>query len=376
MPNRNRIISASQALFVGPTPATGSHWTGASDKLGPTVVKQLNRVQSVNFSYNVPRTPVHQFGELSFIDRPVLTSPTVSLGFSYLLSNAYNESALGLYISPSGSCLSGILNRVSDEKNYFLKLATEGVDAIGDTQNTMSGVTVGIGNGFLTSYEVGASVGAFPSVSVAVEGLNLTFDQGTSGNIIPAINPSDGSKITSWTYALPSARTNPTGTHSDMLISVLRPGDITFSFSERDGSSYDEPGLDVNNAPLQDFRLSFGLNREQLQKLGSRYSYSREPTYPIDVRLDLNAITTDITTGRIDDLICDDSTYDITVTLKRPLCSGAGAPAVVYYLRGAKLDNQAYSSNLGGNMTTSLSFMTQIGGPNATGTNLFISGQY
>ena len=132
---KNRVIYQSEALFAGQK--TGVTDTHTSD---PTNIKQIHRVQSANYAFNISRTDVNQFGELAAIDRLVLDTPTVSLDFSYLLSNFANEENLGFTIDQIGtseanrtSALSGILNKTADERNYFIQTSREGEDAVGDT---------------------------------------------------------------------------------------------------------------------------------------------------------------------------------------------------------------------------------------------------
>ena len=162
-----------------------------------TDIKQLHRVQSANYAFNISRTDVNQFGELAAIDRVVLDTPTVSLDFSYLLSNMTNEEFLGFKVNTKAtqtddlvSALSGVLN----------KTAREGEDAIGDTDRDKAGTarasTIGIGNGFITSYSSEASVGSFPTCSVSVEGMNMNFSTGTIDVPLPSINRINGTAAT------------------------------------------------------------------------------------------------------------------------------------------------------------------------------------
>ena len=96
---RNRIIYQSEALFAGQR-------TGVTDTHTPGEIKQLHRVQSANYSFNITRSDVNQFGELAAIDRVVLDTPTVSLDYSYYLANFANEENLGFHINPlSTTCL-------------------------------------------------------------------------------------------------------------------------------------------------------------------------------------------------------------------------------------------------------------------------------
>ena len=171
---RNRIIYQSEAVYAGPSPATGFHleqtttstWTGVNAITttlnGRSKVNQLQRVQTANYSFNITRQDVNQFGELAAIDRVILESPTVSLDTSYILGSLENEDILGFSMTPSGStavfaALSGFLNKESDERNYFIKTVPEGNDALGDSDvldpsTTSNTNVIGIGNGFISSY--------------------------------------------------------------------------------------------------------------------------------------------------------------------------------------------------------------------------------
>ena len=78
--SRNRVIYQSEALFASKEVSS----TGKADH------SQLRRVQSANYSFNVSRTDVNQFGQLSRIDSLILEAPTVSADISYYLADGYN----------------------------------------------------------------------------------------------------------------------------------------------------------------------------------------------------------------------------------------------------------------------------------------------
>ena len=369
---RNRIIYQSEALYVGPSPATGNHFSSGNS--GANLVQQLQRVQTANYSFTVDRTDVNQFGQLAAIDRVILTSPTVALDFSYILANLSNENDLGLTVSTSGStaavsAISGILNKTQDEKNYFIKTTPEGTDAVGNTATGSTIGVIGIGNGFMTSYSTEASVGNFPTTTINVEGLNMTFQQGTTGNYIPAINPSLGTAITGTFYALDVAAqysataTNATG------ISALRPGDITLSLPTT-------PGADSSTFNIQSYTLNFDLARTPIERLGSKFAFAREIDFPLTVNLSVDAQVTDISTGTLQSLVVNDSTtfYNPIITIKSPLDSSV--TVAQFDLRRDKLDSQEFSSDIGSNKSVTLNFSSQVGGPQDTVNGLFISGIY
>jgi len=91
--SRNRVIYQSEGLFV----SSGLNSTTAAQH------KQLKRVQSANYSFEITRQDVNQFGQLARIDALVLQSPTVSLDLSYYLADGFNETALGFYKQGTGN---------------------------------------------------------------------------------------------------------------------------------------------------------------------------------------------------------------------------------------------------------------------------------
>jgi len=381
---RARTITASQALFVGPTPASGGHFqatTGAFPKMLQdsttglnirNLVKELLRVQSANYSFNFDQSPVNQFGELAAIDYVAANPPTVSLDFSYLLSNMNNEKNMGFAIS-SGTllgCLSGILKKESDDKNYFIGVVSEGEDAHQTTNTT--DYTVGIGNGYITNYSLNAQVGQFPTVSVTVEGLNMNVLASSSG-LVPAINQFSGTPITNSFFKLPITGSSTsisglTTNSSALAISTLKPQDVTFSLG------YADLGASVADWKVQSVNLSIPLSRESLNQLGSRYSFSKELTFPINATMTVTALQGDMVTGNLNALFegCSTSTYDATLTFKYP-CFGQTTIAA-YICRGAKLSSHQYSSSIGQNNQVTMNFTIPVGGPQSSTSNIFFSG--
>ena len=74
---------------------------------------------------------------------------------------------------------------------------------------------------------------------------------------------------------------------------------------------------------------------------------------------------------------CDD-TFDARIALYSPDCVAYAVDKTVvaanYIVKGIKLDSQSFSLGIGDNKTVSLSFSTQIGGPEQSGLGLFMSG--
>jgi hypothetical protein len=225
--------------------------------------------------------------------------------------------------------------------------------------------------------------------------LNMDFVQGISGNFIPAINPADGSKETTIKYGLPSGMSHATtgtmeadGTISNDNVvvgdttSALRPGDVSVSFWPKGDVGGAEiagfTGVSITDAKIQSYSMSFDLAREPLAKLGNKFAFAREITFPVTVTLTVDANLGDLTKGNLADVISIDSSYDILLKLAAPGVGVANSAntRMSYTLKNAKLDSQEYTSDIGTNKAVSLTFSSQIGGPKQTDKGLFMSGLY
>lgn len=377
---RNRVIYQSEAVYVGPSPASGFHFGtlgtfgGDSNDLhnSNNLVKQLQRVQTANYSFNVERTDVNQFGQLAAIDRIILTNPTVSLDLSYINANLANENILGFNVvsGNTDSTVQSILDFMGgsgDERNYFIRTVSEGSDAVNfasSASGTVNGV-IGIGNGRITSFSTEGSVGNFPTTTINVEGYNMKFDEGTSGNFVPAINLVNGNTLSNF-YTLPTANQN-VGIGLGSSISALRPGDITVSIPSITGA-------DTATMNVQSYTLSLDIGRTPIEKLGNRFAFARPIDFPLTVTLSVDAQVTDLVAGNFAGLLVEDSTYSPSITIKSP--TDSTLTMAKYTLKGAKLDSEEFSSDIGSNKTVTLNFSAQVGGPQDSNNGLFMNGQF
>ncbi len=409
---KNRTIYQSEALFVGPSPATGGHWwsgtsgyteynlgegtkvatdpgqgAGAAHANGFTgynLIKPLVRVQNVTYRDAINRTDVNQWGELGRIDSVVLESPTVGMDFSYIVQSLYNERVMGFTVSSGtfSSALTNILNKTSDEKNYFIKTIAEGNDAVASSAVDGTVTSVGVGNGFLASYSVEGSVGNFPTASVTVEALNLKVDTSPASKLLPSVNPEDGSAWAgtdiwgnTFTYRLPGSTSHPSGL--GLTISALRPGDIVVSLGTFGNNQYDL-GPTVSDMKIQSFSIGVDMTRRPLQKLGSKFAFSREIEFPINVNCSITADVGDMHTGNLVDFINNDSNvYELGVKVYRPNTAAASRTdvnvATFYLMRGAKLDSIEVNGSIGPNKSATLNFSTQVFGATSP-SGFFLSG--
>jgi hypothetical protein len=352
-------------------------------------------VQSANYSFNISRQDVNQFGQLAAIDRIITDAPTVSFDTSYYMANFTNERTLGFNVAPSGAAISDFKSAVTNiistgavdsQKNYFILTTKEGTDAVNDQNSGDYESIIGIGNGFITSYSTEASVGGLPTASVSVEGQNMNFvnlpyggsgvNAGTDSPLVPAngfvtgtadqnnkliaisgespaVNPTNGQKVGKY-INLPVSSGSAPGLGGEATgfnaISTLRPGDITLTLSKKSGDQVsgisdaasamgfpDYAGASIANSHIQSFNLSFDLSRSPIQKLGNRFAFARAIDFPVNISLSVDAILSELTSGSLADIVDCDDEFDAQISMRDPKCipgvadEGAGDQIICNY---------------------------------------------
>ncbi len=346
-----RILYAAQALFAGPTPSTGAQASGS--------MFQLHRVQSVSYDFTRNLEDVLQLGAFSPIDRLEQQLPQVTLNATYLATNVRNESGIGLYVGGDLTALANILNDTQRDKNYYLRGVPDGNSAAGYTG--IDGFVVGFGNGILASYQAQGQVGQFPTAQFSIKALDANWSATSSNFSSPAINPQTGVAINTGA-TLPVATTGIVGQPT-----VLRPGDVTVNLAGA--------GFGLNNVLIQSYNVQCNFNLEDLNALGYKFAFSREPTFPIASQMSVEANLRDMGTGRLSNLQCGDTKYDLSVVIRRPTCDGTtGTTQIQYSLKGATLESQQFNTTIGPSKSVTLNFSSPIGGPQETNKGLFISG--
>ena len=376
---RNRVIYQSDALYVSRN-ITGQ-LSGAH--------AQLDRVQSANYSFTINRQDINQFGELGRIGYVALEPPTVNLDFTYYLTDGSNERAMNFYVrnavnTTDRTFLSGHMIADFSGQNFYILTSTEGNDVNNTTGDPGVGNyiknAIGIGNAYVTNYSLDASVGNLPTVSVSFEAANMNavtgvvstgagFTGAWSGLQLASVQPESGTPYSASGVVLPTGRTSL----GNSGIIALRPGDITLNLTNFDvdgnGVFSKVSGLDAIH--VQSAALAIPLSRTPIQRLGSRFAFSRPLDLPASATLSVSAIVNEITAENLAAVIDLTVEKDVSLTINTP---GSGTPAVIYTLKKCRLDSESFSSSVGGNKTVDLVFSTQYASLNDTGRGVFMSG--
>ena len=391
---RNRVIYQSEALFAAPTGTlcltTGEH--------------NLRRIQSCNYNFAIQRQDINQYGELAAIDRLIIQEPTVSVDMSYYFEpSGFNEQHMGLQVNTTTTELIAtgastvsdhMLNRIIasganyDQKNLFILVSDAGIDA-NDTagegptgpgmgaSGNYNGI-IGIGNAFLTSWSLDASVGAIPTVSCAFEGQNINFTGWGSAGIT---SPADGLPLNSGSIFNPSIFNGaesinpnisgmyvslPSGAglfQSESQVSAVRPGDVTVLLTAYGTDNAPVVGFLESDLKVQSVNFGLTVGREPIRKLGSMFAFAREITFPINCTMSVSAVVGDIVAQKLFSLVtgAGDIKYNCGVKLTGYRAGSATGTDAYLVLKGAKIDSQNVTSSIGPNKAITIELSAQIG---------------
>jgi len=319
---RKRVIYQSEALFAGSN--------------------NIQRVQSVNYSFTVPRTDVNQYGQLGQIERVITEVPTVSMDFSYHLAGTTNETHL-LGNGATGANF-GFLKDLNNtgssyyQQNFKVGLADEGVDYNSGLANSNKGLI--IPNGFITSYSWTGAVGDVPSASVNLESTEM--------------NVADVGTVVS-----PETSSNPV---------VLRPGNVTFRSAPTtttglSDANNDLPVMGFDGIHVQSFTVSVDIPRESIQRMGDRYEFARVITFPIQATMSIEAIISEQAASNISDIVGDQNTqapdpgFDIDIHCNK---ASTGVNGLNLRFKNAKIEGHSISSSIGANKSITLDYAVQV----------------
>jgi hypothetical protein len=543
---RTRVIYQNEALYVGPSPAISGHYkfvtgdnavnvpTQKLSQLDPLSVRTVNsgnttasaslaqmtsglaanitnldRIQSINYNFNISRKDVNQFGNLAAIDRVIIDQPTVSLDFSYFQNSFANEKELGfdvkalkrsatvnltivasgddeygitaasivdggqgylnpftltlpqaggnippvlsfgvatgglfagqatgvsitnqgsgvIYINsivigapatptnvpvnvgiggtsntptfsptlvnnyPEGTasvinvtCLSGILTKVTDDKNMFVRTVAQGNDVTVATTGTLDQGIIAFGNVVMNNYATNGAVGDFPTVTVGNEARNISFHTGANNfkssaagqrYQLPSLD-SNGSRVNG-TFSLPDFDDTSNLTNN---VSVFKPGNIVLDLSQYALSGF---GIDTSSASLnaQSYSLSIAMQRDSLKRLGNTFEFSKEITFPINYSLSVDVLVSDLVVGNLLTMVTGkDVSFDVSISHIKPGTENSSLGRITgarYTAKSTLLESMSFSSSIGANKTATLTFGGQVSSPQDATKGILMHGDY
>ncbi len=247
---------------------TGQKTNGANDGQKFEVLQRINKVQSFNYSIDLPKENINSVGSITNRASYVSGPPSVNLNFSYYVDGINNEQRMGLstqnqIATRPTSFISGLMTKETDRKNIYLAIDNDKnaesirtqdqaeypaapvghsfipVTGIRDPKSASYDFLIFI-NSYINSYSVNMGVGEIPTVDVGAVADNVFFTRGVdTGFGIPHINTETAATgFSGVSVAVPKNFVNNIKTF-DYPETVFMPGEIKLSLSRANPFSYE-----------------------------------------------------------------------------------------------------------------------------------------
>ena len=300
--------------------------------------------------------------------------------FSPTLANNYPEGTTSVI---NVTCLSGILTKVTDDKNMFVRTVAQGNDVTVATTGTLDQAIIAFGNVVMNNYAANGAVGDFPTVTVGNEARNISFHTGANNfkssaagqrYQLPSLD-SNGSRVNG-TFSLPDFDDT---SNLNNNVSVFKPGNIVLDLSQYALSGF---GIDTSSASLnaQSYSLSIAMQRDSLKRLGNTFEFSKEITFPINYSLSVDVLVSDLVVGNLLTMVTGkDVSFDVSISHIKPGTENSSLGRITgarYTAKSTLLESMSFSSSIGANKTATLTFGGQISSPQDATKGILMHGDY
>ncbi len=358
MPRTSRI-NYGQCLVLGsPRPANQSN---VSNLTG------MKRIQSAAVDYSFNRQRFKQIGSPNFVGDVNITNPEINFESQYYYTNGTNELLLGLNVDGRlGTALSG-LNRPNQDNNFYI-LFNSGVNddvLLEDTDATFKDNynVMGLGNCFLNSYQISASVGNLVTVNTSVQADNINlqkYSDSTNGEAIPAVDQATKQPSATNKYKLSTSSFKNTTNQDGLIESAFAPSGIKLTMP----TNFNVPGLELSGAYgeaiINSFNMSFNIERYALYGFGSIYPFGRRALLPVLGEISFGALATEFQSGALANLVRLDHNEEVPFDFTIDVLSRSGTTGLQIEVEGAKVDNQSFAESIGDNASFDLGLSFSI----------------
>jgi hypothetical protein len=357
----NRITYGQSAIAVSQPPANSDNTSNLTG---------LKRVQSASVNFAFARERFKQIGSPDYVGQVQVKNADIGLDVNYFYSNGTNEAIMGLNVNGEDSTALKYVKKENQDRNYYILMGTGDNDAPNKVTNFKNKFNVmALGNVFLNSYSLSASVGSVVSVSTRLSAYNVVmneYNDSTNGETIPAIDTTKvgpGTPVLDKNYKVTSSAFQNTTNRDGNIHAAFTAGDIELILA-----NVNEPGIEftgsspARSASIDSLDVGFNIERTDLYGLGSMYPYGKRAVLPILGTLSFSALATEFTSGNLNEFLSGKNDYNFTFNLKDN-CSGI--TGLQLKVENAQLDSQGLSDTMGDNASITANFgfsMSDISG--------------
>lgn len=401
----HRINYQNQFVYISPQ-ATESHFNDGSSfdpdglkrnlhwsTVNGNAVRQLHRIQSLDYGFKVNNVDVNQYGQAGKVSSVPIGTPDVYINFEYLFADGYNELVSGFKVDGITLALYDFLSaNIPFGQNLFIAVGPDGHDIIGSDLSLANPPVsvVGIGNAFLTQYAFTAEVGSMPRARLSYEGFNIsTHDSGVENLPLPSLDLANQSACSPYKFSLP-----------DTFDSFSYPGignqfnEVLFHNNSPGVSpagikiSLDDSGLlsettssenkkNIKAAHIQGFTFNAPLPTVRINRLGSFYEYNRVYQFPNKIEVKCVANLSELKEANLVDHLCKKDFHNVVISLhdicNLDLCDGnlhQRDAHLSFYFKKAILDTESFQSSVDSQAkTVELTFSLDYTDPESTPTD-------
>lgn len=357
-------------------------------------VRQLHRVQALNYNINTNLLNLNQFGQLGRYDGAMAENPDVTVDFEYVLSDGYNENVMGFVLDGQHQALSKILTAPNKNgSNIYIAVAPNGHN-IGGANLSYFGNTldvIGVGNSFLSQYAVIAEVGNVPRARVSFDAFNINSSKGYFNLPSPSLDMAKEC-ISDKKFSLPDTYENflyPKLKSLDQieyhnLSSGVRPSDIKIYLEDAAVMTklFDSPNSFIDGAAnIQGFTINLAVGTTKINQLGSVLGFTRTLNLPARIEVEVNAIVAELkeSPNIVKYLECGDKKFNIILDLldcrSLQFCQGDlenRTSSMRFVIKNAEQISESFSSNIGDSKTVNIKFTASLASIDDEHNGLFI----
>jgi len=357
----NRITYGQSAIAVSQPPANSDNTSNLTG---------LKRVQSASINFAFARERFKQIGSPDYVGQVQLKNADIGLDIDYFYSNGTNEAIMGLNVNGEDGTALKYIKKENQDRNYYILMGTGDNDSPNTAEIFKNKFNImALGNVFLSSYALSASVGSAVSVSSSLSAYNVVmneYNDSTNGETIPAIDTTKvgpGEPVLDKNYKITSSVFQNTTNRDGNIHAAFTAGDIELILA-----NVNEPGIEftgsspVRSATITSMQVGFVIERTDLYGLGSMYPYGKRAVLPILGTLNFSALATEFTSGNLNTFLSGENNYNFTFNIKDNCSGQTGLQMVV---ENAQLDSQGLNDTFGDNASITASFgfsMSDISG--------------
>jgi len=367
---RQYISYGMEAMFVGPSGAMRAP-SDASE------VAKLDFIQSYDFSFDVERAALKQIGSPYLATRQTQLAPDVNLNLQYYLNRGWNEKFIGMGVGVTTDGYNNPFSTIfssNQDRNFYVVIAKDnGKDLNADTSLNEHNV-LGIGNVYLTNYELSVGLNSLATVNLSFVGANAEISQVSSATFEnPAlfVTGSGTEVITNQSIGILDASRSSiymTG-YSGLFAGGCPHGGCQIT-ATAEASNALKLGFDFDN--FQSLSISVPIERKALYGFGNNHPFHRKVQKPIVGTLSIDSLVDSfsaenlMTTFNQEDVSISGYFFDIVFS------NYAKVKKFGVKVNNARLDSYSIGSKIGDRSVISTSWSFEIN----ESTGILMSGSY